>query len=245
MSNAKQPAAPRMFPLEQIATELAATGNACDERKSRDLLRLAELSACPWSGRLLVEGLSAGPGRSLDLACRLKVSGLGWQGEPQPHDAWTLTLSVPHHYPLAQPEVRFVGEVPYNPHVVHRDFVPEDREVPAEFRAFLSACRSGFDGGCCYLRGSQWSSALAFDLALVLWQTSRIVCGQCLYAERGALNLHARDHYLRLAGEGGLPLGEPLPAEGNVLVSPVTLAELNASADGDEEAIRWTAEGLQ
>ena len=245
MSNTKQPPATRIFPLGQVAAELAATGNACDERKARDLLRLAELSAGAWSGRLLVEGLSAGPGRSLDLSCQLKSPGLAWQGEPRPHDAWTLSLSLPHHYPLAQPEVRFVGAVPYNPHVVHRDFVPEDREVPAEFRAFVSACRSGYDGGCCYLRGSQWSSALSFDLALVLWQTSRILCGGCLYAERGALNLHGRDYYLRLAGEGGLPLGEPLPGGGNVLASTVTLAELNASVDDDGEAIRWTAESVQ
>ena len=104
------------------------------------------------------------------------------------------------------PHVKF-APAPFNPHVIHQGFLPERRGLPAELYTYVD--QQG-DGHTCYLRGSQWSLD-GSTLALVVWQISRIVTLTAFHGESVSLNTAARDHALRLAEEGRLPLGPALP----------------------------------
>jgi hypothetical protein len=109
-------------------------------------------------------------------------------------------------------------------------------------RQFVEAVRAGRDGACCYLRPDQWSPLTTHDLAVVVWQVSRILSGTRLYGERGSLNHHACDHYQRLQEEGRLPLGPALPLPWGNGACDGTRRVPGDGEDGDEEAIEWISQ---
>ena len=234
---------PSVLPLDRVVGSLGQSPNVCDHRKSRDIRKLEELAQGLWSGRLLLGGADCGRKWGLDLVMQLDVASLVWRGRAEPHHRWTMILGVPHTYPMAQPEVQFVGgPTPYCSHVIHREFLPDEKGLPLELRQFVESVRAGRDGACCYLRPDQWSPLTTHDLALVIWQVSRILTGTRLFGERGSLNHHACDHYQRLQEEGRLPLGPALPvpwagAAGDPLPSQPVDGE-----EGAEEAIEWISQ---
>ena len=172
-------------------------------------MRLRVLGRVLWANRFEILGFGGRPDGALSMLCRLRATGLIWQGEPGPHDTFTFTVDIPRYYPLSPPGIRFVEPVPFCPHVVHEQFLPAMEHVPPEFQAYL---RAGGHGNCCYLRSSQWSSDPAtHDLAIVVWQLSRVVTLGKAVGEVQSLNPRARDHALRLAQADRLPLGKSLP----------------------------------
>lgn len=243
MSGLADPVVGREIPIHQAAQRLIESENVCDQRKGRDLHRLSQLSTSgPWSEWFAADCVvPLGRQRTLTLLGRLRTASLVWARRPQPHDDWTLMIAMPPYYPLAMPQLRFVGQVPYNPHVLHRDHLPSEGDVPSELRRFVAQLREGYDGGCCFLDTTQWKATPQFDLALVVWQTSLILTGARIHGERGALNNHARDHYLRLAEQGALPLGPALPAP----VLPAFDSEGEAETLADDEIMQWDAEDVQ
>jgi hypothetical protein len=68
----------------------------------------------------------------------------------------------------------------------------------------------------------------------LLWQISRVLGGR-VFGERFSLNNAARDHYLRLARDGQLPLGEPLPLPR----AGQNLDELELEFEQDDDAVEW------
>jgi len=230
---------PRILPLDQVVARLGASPNVCDQRKARDIHMLNTLAEGHWSGRLAPLGADCGRQRSLDVAVQLDVPGLVWRGQPEPHRSWTMVVAVPHNYPMVQPEVRFAGVIPYCSHVIHREFLPDEAGLPLELRQFIEAVRAGRDGACCYLRHAQWSPLTTHDLAVVIWQVSRILSGARLFGEQGSLNNHARDYYQRLDGEGRLPLGPALPVPSNGATANKSGRDPRSGDDDDEDDIEW------
>ena len=237
---------PCVVPVHRVVERLCESPNVCDQRKSRDVGRLQALADGPWSDRVVLVGIDCGRQWSLDLVVQLDVAGLAWRGRAEPHRPWTMLVAVPHNYPMAMPAVRFVGGVvPYCPHVIHREFLPDEARLPVELRQFVEAVRAGRDGACCYLRGAQWSPLTTHDLAMVVWQVGRILTGTRLFGEQGSLNNHARDHYQRLQDEGRLPLGPGLPAPWSASDGGRTGPDGSNPAgelDDVDDAIAWTHE---
>ncbi len=227
--------------LDVVVKELAASANLCDLRKARDIQALVELARGAWAGRFALLGALADPDRTLVLVTQLQAKGLVWSNKPQSHDQWTLAVGMRHNYPLSVPVASFVNVVPYNPHVAHGAFVPEERGLPADLQQYIRALRMGHDGGCCFVRTSQWSSAATHDLALAIWQVSRILTGAHFFGERGALNRHACTHYLTLAEQGLLPLGPALPPPRAPEAGAIVRMEASAAAEGgdDDEDVEW------
>lgn len=193
--------------VQGIIDQLLRSENVCDERKGSDLKQLVQLMEGRWAGRFNILRTAGTLERSLLIVCRLGVSGLIWAGNrPIPNDDFVCTAAIPNYYPLSQPDVRFIGKIPWCCHVVHKDFLPNTTELPADLHEYL---RQG-DGNCCYMRSSQWSPSAT--LALVFWQVSRLLTFGKSQGEAGSLNPAARDHMLRLTRQGDqLPLGDPLP----------------------------------
>jgi hypothetical protein len=206
----------RLIPMDPVIRRLMESKNVCDQRKARDLRVLQELSRGAWAGRLAPLGVVVRPeSGSFVVIVRLAANGLVWRdGAPQPNSVWALALEVPTNYPMAMPGCAFAGEIAYNPHVTHRDFVPDPAGLPAALQQFVRMLRDGGrDGVCCYARHSEWRPDLEHDLARIILQVSRILTGAHVWGEHGSLNNHARDYYLRLGTEGKLPLGPALPFE--------------------------------
>jgi len=220
------------IPLEEVTRRLARSKNACDMRKSRDLNRIIELSTGPWAGRVEVLCALAGQGRSLSIVTELAADGLAWDGKPEANGMWTVLLTMGNVYPLSQPTAQFAGRIPFNPHVAHAAFLPDDRGLPPELRPFIAAMRTGSDGQCCFVRQNQWSADSDHDLAIVLWQVSRIVTGSAFYGERAALNRQAADHYVQLSKAGRLPFGPALPA-------PLGDGREEAAPSDGDDGIDW------
>lgn len=200
-------------PLLQIIQRLLPSKNVCDMRKARDfeMLRQAAAEDGPWSGRCIVDGVGPADRGTIYIAIRLQnVAGLILSdGKVQPHANWDLRIYVPMHYPYSKPEVKFQGsEIPFNPHVLHRESLIDEESLPRELLEFLEAMRNGQEGWMCYAAG--WSPLATHDLTLLVWQVSRILGGR-VFGEKYSLNNLARDYYLRLGQEGRLPLGPPLP----------------------------------
>jgi hypothetical protein len=160
------------------------------------------------------------------------VAGLLLSGDqPVLHHRWKVLIYLPPHYPYERPEVRFeIGTVPYNPHVLHRDSVIDEESLPREMAQFLDAMRRGQEGWTCY--ATSWSPLATHDLALLVWQLGRILGGH-VFGEKYSLNNAARDHYLRMAAEGRLPLGPPLPLP-RTFEGPEAAADL---VDGEDEDV--------
>lgn len=226
--------------LDVLMQELASSRNLCDLRKARDLEALVRHSQGPWAGRFAILHALAQPDRMLVLITRLQAKGLVWAGKPQMHDLWTLAIGMKHNYPLSLPVASFTGVVPYNPHVAHGAFVPDERGLPADLQHYIRALRMGYDGGCCFVRTSQWSPATTHDLALAVWQISRLLTGAHFFGERAALNTHACSHYLALAEQGLLPLGPALPPpEAPEAGAAVRLRASAHAKDEEDEDVEW------
>lgn len=230
--------------LGPLADNLAGQPNVCDQRKGRDLKLLHEAAQGIWRGRLTDLQITGGQRQSWLLTGRLNIGGLVWAEHPRIHDDWGIEIAIPRHYPLAQPEVRLESPVPYNPHVLHSEFLPDERELPAALRPYLEQIRAGSAGSICYLR--QWQADLTHDLRLVVWQISRILCGACFHGEANSLNNHARDHYLQLKTQGGLPIAASLPmfvAEGATAGNDDRrLLEFVTGNAGQDADILWSVE---
>lgn len=229
--------------LHEVAGRYLASANTSDQRKGHDLAVLRRLAAGLWAGRFAVPACGSGPGRELVLLCRMGATGLIWSGERAVrHDDFAFAMLVPHTYPLAMPQVRFVQVVPFNPHVVHREHLPALGHLSAELQAYL---RQGHDGVCCYLRSAQWSPDTSCNLALVVWQVSRILTGKARHGEVNSLNPAARDEMLRLAEEKKLPLGDPLayPHEEDAAEEGETPEAEPAFAFAEGEDIEWVDPG--
>lgn len=227
--------------LDTVVGELGASPNLCDQRKARDIQALIQLSRGAWAGRFALLGALANADRMLILVTQLIARGLVWSGRPQGHEQWTLALGMRHNYPLSLPAASFVQVVPYNPHVAHSAFVPEERGLPPELQQYIRALRMGQDGGCCFVRTAQWSPAVSHDLALAVWQVSRLLTGAHFFGEQGALNRHATSHYLALAEQGLLPLGPPLPPPRTPEAGAITRLQAGIAAEGGDDDIEWVA----
>jgi len=195
------------MPLDVLSNKLLASPRPCDQRQGRDIRRLLDLSGTLWAGR--VEPLCASPveGRKYAVLMHLNTPGLVWQEQPVIHDRWTLVLVLTSNYPMAIAQARFAQVIPYCPHVCQRRFAPTEAECPPELREFITALRQGAEGYCCYARQEQWSPDAAHDLALVVWQISRLLCGAAFHGELGTLNRHALACYIDLARQNKLPIG--------------------------------------
>lgn len=193
--------------IQKIVQQLLASENVCDQRKGRDLQQLLQLSHGLWRSRFEILGVRTTSDRSLVILCRLQVVGLIWSGDnPVKYNTFICAVGIPNNYPLSKPWIKFLGQIPWCCHVVHQDFVPDTKGLPANLQEYL---RQGA-GNCCYTRTSQWTPSLT--LAVVIWQVSRLLTFSKVWGEAGSLNLAARDYALRSAKEGKiqLPLGEPL-----------------------------------
>ncbi|MBN2564803.1 MAG: hypothetical protein JXB46_03750 [Candidatus Eisenbacteria bacterium] len=228
--------------LGGVVARLKASPNVCDQRKGRDVEALMALAQGKWSSRFSLVRAFPGPQRSLTLLCELVISGLVWRNQPEPHSDWLIALGLPWNYPLAMPGAGFLRDVPYNPHVSHRAFALEPRGLSAELHRYVEELRSGRDGGICFVRASQWTADSTRDLALLIWQISRILSGNVLYGEAAALNHSARDHYLRLKQEGKLPLGPslPFPHENGSLQGHFA-EQAHAAVSDEDPDIEWMA----
>jgi hypothetical protein len=216
----------RAMQAEEVIERCLASSNACDQRKGGDLAHLV-----------------ASANLSLTAICRLHARGLvSLDRRICPQEQFRFALAIPHRYPLSLPVVKFVGDIPYSPHVVHRSFMPESAGIPPELQEYL---RLG-EGYCCYLRSSQWSIALSSNLAVIVWQISRLLTLDKLFGEMGSLNPSARDYAIRLQDEGQTPLGPPLPypseRESMALCEPSSPA-CRHDADESGEAIVWVDHG--
>jgi hypothetical protein len=230
---------PRAVRAADVIERCLASPNACDQRKGADLDHLAAQARHGWDRRFAIEGFAAAARLSLTALCRLHVHGLAsLNGRVGPQECFRFALAIPHRYPLSLPVVKFVGDIPYSPHVVHRDFMPESAGLPPELQEYL---RMG-EGYCCYLRSSQWSIDLSSNLALVVWQVSRLLTLDKVFGEMGSLNPSARDYALRLRDEGKTPLGPSLPYPSER--GPVARREPSgAEVDASTEAIEWVDHG--
>ena len=249
----KRPAPLPPLRIDHVVRNLVASPNVCDRRKARDVQALVQLSTGPWAGRFALAGAVAQPDGTLHIIARLTVRGLIWNGEPQGHEPkyprespkissntlWLLALAMRPNYPLTMPAARFLNIVPYNPHVAHRAFVPEEHGLPADLQQFIHALRMGQDGGCCFARATEWSPAITHDLALATWQVSRVLTGAHIFGESGALNRDACDHYLSLGEQGLLPLGPALSIPHTDEAGAV--AELQARADAEDPDVEWVS----
>ncbi len=229
--------------LRRAVDRLLESTNPSDLRKGRDLRQLSELSEGLWNGRFAPAALIGLSDERLGLLAMLKVAGLIWSDGPQAHDAWTLLITLPRHYPLASATVQFVGHVPYNPHVVHRAFVPDRAGLPAELHSYVAAVRSGQDGGCCFVRHTQWAADVTCDLSLLVWQVSRLLCGARIHGERSSLNDQARDHYLQLRDKGQVPLGPALPFPHGSSQELCAGFEDSQQMPDCDEAVEWLTAG--
>jgi hypothetical protein len=227
---------PRTIVMKSLAQVVAALGpskNVQDIRKARDLEVLGRVAGNLWKGRCIVRGVGAGEQGALAVALSLSgVAGLVLRGDqPEPNDVWDLLVYLRPQYPFARPEVRFEsGTVPFNPHVLHRDSIIDEESLPREMVHFLEAMRGGQEGLTCY--AADWPPLATHDLALLVWQVSRILGGR-VFGEKYSLNNAARDFYLRLAAEGRLPLGPPLPLP-STFEGPRAIAE---AVDGEDEDV--------
>jgi len=224
--------------IQKIVKQLLASENVCDQRKGRDLQQLLQLSQGSWRSRFEVLGARTTTDRSLVILCRLQVVGLIWSGDkPVSNNTFICALGIPNNYPLSKPWVKFLGQIPWCCHVVHRDFVPDSKGLPANLQEYL---RQGA-GNCCYTRTSQWTPSVT--LAIVIWQVSRLLTFSKVWGEAGSLNLAARDYALRTAKEGKirLPLGEPLayPHDKYPFDGEEVFLDETAQDSETEEDIEW------
>ena len=222
-----------------IVQRLVASKNVCDQRKGADLQELVALSRGPWGSRVEVLEFGSLPEGGLAVVCRLSVPGLIWsEGQPIRHGDFVCVLGIPNSYPLAPPTVQFLGAIPWCGHVVHKDSMPDVSQLPA----FLQEYRRQGHGRCCYIRSSEWRADIG-NLAIVLWQVSRLVSLAKDWGEIASLNPSARDYRQRLAEQTGrLPLGHPLPYPWEESVGQIGAAALAASPQtSPDEDVEWTA----
>jgi len=192
--------------LEEIVNQLLASENICDKRKGSDLLELLQLSRSLWQGRFDIVGIGgSAQERALVIVCAIQATGLIWaDGGPKRHNKFICTLGIPHNYPLSKPNVRFLRDIPFCCHVVHREFVPEAKRLSSRLYEYL---RNG-EGCCCYIQSADWTPSLT--LSIVLWQVSQLLTFAKSHGEAGSLNPAARD-YMQRCIENKLPLGKSLP----------------------------------
>jgi hypothetical protein len=211
----------------------AASSDPCAQRIMFDINTLRALSEGQWRDRVRIAGFNFDPRGALLVRVELQAQGLRWSaGGPAAWDRWDLVLVVPPRYPLQMPGVVFIREVPFCPHVVHRDCPPPGR-LPPGLQDYLVRGH----GHCCYMQSTDWSwDVAACNLAVVLWQVSRIVTLEKVHGEANGLNHVARDHATRLAAEGRTPLGPALP-----LPEIAAGAEKKAAAikDADSDVVYW------
>jgi len=226
---------------EAVIRPLMESDNPSDRRKGRDLMQLVALEEGAWSQRMALLGARPGYRRSLDVLVAIRAAGLIWVGSPEDCDTFQMMLGISNNYPMAAPAVMFVsGPTPYHPNVLHRDFRPDTRGLPAELQQLVNDER---EGACCYAMASEWTPDLDHSLATVVRHVSRLLVGAKLRGEEYALNTHARDHYLKLKQEGRLSLGPalPLPDVPGDLAALLDSAN-QADSEADEEAVEWIEE---
>jgi len=221
---------------EQVINRLLNSKNPCDQRKGHDLGSVLGLSKACWHRQFCILGFCPGADGSLGVICCLQVRGLVWGNEiPVMRDTFEFVLGVPQNYPLILPTVQFVRLIPYNPHIVHPSFMPNTVGLPAELQEYA---RQGA-GYCCFLRHTQWSMDLSCNLALVIWQVSRILSLNKVFGEAGSLNKAARDYVIQLQKTGGLPLGPALPLPDGSVGQNVSDSEVS---DEQQDDIIWLTE---
>lgn len=223
---------------DQIMRRLLQAENPCDQRKGRDLGILLRLLAERWRQQVCILGAYPGDDGSLGLVFCLQVKGLVWGNDiPVVRDTFEFVLGIPRNYPLILPSVQFVGLIPYNPHVVHPEFIPSTVGLPTELQVYA---RQGA-GCCCFLRHTQWHTDLSHNLALVLWQVSRILTLNKVFGEARSLNQAARDYVIHLQREDRLPLGPPLPLP-EVSTGSHPDWEIESEEESEEDMI-WLTDG--
>jgi len=224
--------------VKQVVGQLLASKNGSDRRKGNDFSTLMNLGLGQWQGRFELLGFASGPRRYLAGICAMQADGLVWSaGQPTPNSTWLFTIGVAPNYPKIMPVVGFQRPMCWCPHVVHRDFLPRADGLPPELQEYL---REG-EGHCCYMRSEDWAAdAATHNLAIVVWQVSRILTLSKWWGEVNSLNKAARDHALRLKEEGRLPLGRPLamPQLGWHEEGSVETATGVAQGDEDDD-IEW------
>lgn len=191
--------------MEGVIGRLLASASHCDKRKGVDLGGLLELARGAWQGRFGVLGFAAATRGALAAVCALSGTRSLVRAD-ELGDAFRFALVIPPRYPLSMPHVQFLDPVPFSPHVVHPESLPDPAGLPAELQGYI---RQGV-GYMCYLKADQWNAARG-SLALAVWQVSRILSGR-VHGESASLNRAARDYLLRMraAGDQRIVLGPPL-----------------------------------
>jgi hypothetical protein len=219
--------------LKTVVEPLLASKNPNDRRKGRDLRRLVALQQGAWAGRVAVLGARPGERRTLEILVQIRAAGLVWDGSPQPSDTFQVMLGIPNNYPLSPPMV-ILRPTPFHPNVLDRHHLPNTHGLPAELQQLVN---DGHDGACCYVMASEWTPDLDHDLVLVVRQIARMLGGR-MRGEKYALNIPARDYYLKLQAEARLPLGPALPL--SVDEEPGTNDPV--SEEVADDAIEWVDE---
>lgn len=197
-----------VLPVQQVRDVLAESSNPRDSREGTEI---DLLEPCPdeWRGRFALRGGTSARG-GLGLLMDLVADGAIWTPNgPSPHRDWQMLIIFPDHYPISQASVLFVDPVPFQTNTCHRDCLPDAARLDPEYHEFV---RRGH-GSCCYMSRSDWSTDFTtHNLALVVWQLSRLITYSTFRGEgRATLNSKAFDHAMRLRDQGRLPLGPPLP----------------------------------
>jgi hypothetical protein len=224
--------------LEEICARLRVSGEICQLRQATDIQEFALRANGPWAGRVELLGVAPGPDGSLCLPVEIKdLSGLLFDGERlRLNTRWTGAVFLPPSYPHIIPGFRFTGaRIPFASHVIHpdRNCAIQETELPRQLLGFLDAIRNREAGWTCFLDGSQWSPSRRYNISLLLYLVSRIVCGARFRGELASLNPLAVQHFSRLGERAKLPLGPPLSYP-----EDDTLARSEADAEEDDD-IEW------
>jgi hypothetical protein len=220
-----------------LAQRLARSTNPGQLALAYDLRQLGALTRGAWRDRVEIPRVVPGKDGTIVIHTRLKgVNGLVRSGaQILPHDCWQALLVVPPSFAHAMPLWRFVGDwLPFAPHVLPRAATLNERDLPAPLLRFLEALRSREAGWTCVL--DHWTPMRrTHNLSIFLWQCSRLICGASRFVgEEASLDPLARDHFIRLAEAGKLPLGPPLSYPG--------FADDTAAGTGsldEEDIIDW------
>lgn len=229
--------------VEEICRRLESSGDLCQQAQGHDLRMLLTMTQGCWRDRVKILGIAPGENGALGVLFELnELEGLVYDGHTvASNDCWQGVILVPPSYPYHMPLVRFVGAIPYSPHVLHDKVEVDQRNLTPDMRSFYRAVQRQEAGATCFLSSASWTPLRGqHNLCLVLWLVSGIVCASRFRGESNSLNSRAFAHFHSLAQEGRLPLGPALsyPNEGEALPVAGTMDAVE-QVTGEDEDVRW------
>lgn len=237
--SSRRPRPPVFWSMKRIIALAERSGDPKQQRVATEIANLHALSRGSWRGRVEIVDFAGGEDRSLIMVTRLWAAGSVWRdGTVEVRDAdWLLAVGLSPTFPLVMPTVQFLRPLPFNPHVVDRQFLPEPARLSSELQQWLRS--EGHGGQMCYLASSQWSPDIeTHNLTLVFWQASRVLTLARVHGESVSLNQPARDWCLRMRDEGRLPLGPALPI-------PIEVGERLVLPDREDRAFGEQGEDIE